>query len=101
MSDVPHGPDWWLASDGKWYPPESRAGPARSSPKVLPSTPLVWTLLAGSAAVIFGAFMPWAELGVFTKNGTSGDGMITLGLGIGLVAVVLANRPLSRGGTIG
>ena len=21
MSDVAQGPDWWLASDGKWYPP--------------------------------------------------------------------------------
>ncbi len=24
MSDTSKGPDWWLASDGKWYPPESR-----------------------------------------------------------------------------
>lgn len=23
MSDVPRGPDWWLASDQRWYPPES------------------------------------------------------------------------------
>jgi hypothetical protein len=23
MSDVSHGPGWWLASDGKWYPPET------------------------------------------------------------------------------
>jgi len=23
MSDIQHGPDWWLASDGKWYPPQS------------------------------------------------------------------------------
>jgi Domain of unknown function (DUF4282) len=22
MSDVSQGPDWWLATDGKWYPPE-------------------------------------------------------------------------------
>lgn len=22
MSDAQQGPDWWLASDGKWYPPE-------------------------------------------------------------------------------
>jgi Domain of unknown function (DUF4389) len=26
MSDVPQGPDWWIASDGKWYPPESHPG---------------------------------------------------------------------------
>ena len=24
MSDMAQGPDWWLASDGKWYPPNSR-----------------------------------------------------------------------------
>lgn len=23
MSDFQAGPDWWLASDGKWYPPQS------------------------------------------------------------------------------
>jgi TM2 domain-containing membrane protein YozV len=23
MSDVPNGPGWWQASDGKWYPPDS------------------------------------------------------------------------------
>jgi hypothetical protein len=22
VSDVPQGPGWWIASDGKWYPPE-------------------------------------------------------------------------------
>jgi hypothetical protein len=26
MSDRPQGEGWWLASDGKWYPPESRPG---------------------------------------------------------------------------
>jgi hypothetical protein len=23
--DLPEGPDWWQASDGKWYPPELRS----------------------------------------------------------------------------
>jgi len=23
MSDQQQGPGWWLASDGRWYPPES------------------------------------------------------------------------------
>ncbi|MGP8007294.1 MAG: hypothetical protein ACLP2J_09710 [Acidimicrobiales bacterium] len=22
MSDVAQGPNWWIASDGKWYPPD-------------------------------------------------------------------------------
>jgi Domain of unknown function (DUF4190) len=27
MSDTSQGPGWWLASDGKWYPPEQWTGP--------------------------------------------------------------------------
>jgi hypothetical protein len=27
MSDTSQGPGWWLASDGKWYPPETWTGP--------------------------------------------------------------------------
>jgi len=27
VSDVSQGPGWWLASDGKWYPPEQEPGP--------------------------------------------------------------------------
>ncbi|MBP1631753.1 MAG: zinc-ribbon protein [Acidobacteria bacterium] len=27
MGDRPQGEGWWLASDGKWYPPESRPAP--------------------------------------------------------------------------
>jgi len=32
MSDVSQGPGWWLASDGKWYPPESAPGYVQSPP---------------------------------------------------------------------
>jgi len=27
MSDQPQGPDWWQASDFKWYPPQPPAAP--------------------------------------------------------------------------
>jgi hypothetical protein len=27
MSDTSRGPGWWMASDGKWYPPETWTGP--------------------------------------------------------------------------
>ena len=34
MSDESQGPGWWQASDGKWYPPESRpAGPPPGPPQ--------------------------------------------------------------------
>ena len=32
MSDTSQGPGWWLASDGKWYPPQSATPPAASTP---------------------------------------------------------------------
>lgn len=32
MSDTSQGPGWWLASDGKWYPPELWTGPATTGP---------------------------------------------------------------------
>jgi uncharacterized protein YbjQ (UPF0145 family) len=32
MSDAAGGPDWWQASDGKWYPPQSAAPAAPAAP---------------------------------------------------------------------
>ena len=32
MSDTAQGPGWWLASDGKWYPPELWTGPPTTRP---------------------------------------------------------------------
>jgi hypothetical protein len=29
MSDVSQGPGWWVASDGKWYPPEQASQPTQ------------------------------------------------------------------------
>lgn len=39
MSDVQQGPGWWQASDGKWYPPESRPQPAPLPPPIAPPLP--------------------------------------------------------------
>jgi len=35
MSDTSQGPGWWLASDGKWYPPELWTGPPAAGPTAL------------------------------------------------------------------
>lgn len=32
MSDTPQGPEWWLGTDGKWYPPVAPAQPGNDSP---------------------------------------------------------------------
>lgn len=40
MSDAQQGPGWWLASDSKWYPPESApAGLVSGGPFAHPSEP--------------------------------------------------------------
>ncbi len=46
MSDVAQGPGWWVASDGKWYPPESH--PEAAPPPPPPSTGLFAPLPAPS-----------------------------------------------------
>jgi hypothetical protein len=38
MSDFQVQPDWWLASDGRWYPPSAQPGyPVSSMPPTVPS----------------------------------------------------------------
>ena len=32
MSNTSQGPGWWMASDGKWYPPELWTGPPHTGP---------------------------------------------------------------------
>lgn len=32
MSDTSGGPGWWMASDGKWYPPQAQSGVPAPTP---------------------------------------------------------------------
>ena len=110
MSDVAQGPDWWLASDGKWYPPQQQVAPTAPPPPpqyappqyappayappaaYAPAVPMpdaksqAIVLLAGAAAVIVGAFLSWASVDFqgesISKAGTDGDGVITVVFGI-------------------
>lgn len=59
MSDTSQGEGWWLASDGKWYPPESR--PAWPPPQASPWAPPGTSPPTGEAA-------PSAEPGSGTTN---------------------------------
>ena len=49
MSDTSQGPGWWLASDGKWYPPQSASTPL--PPPAAPGAPTpptpVWSPAPG------------------------------------------------------
>ncbi len=45
--------------------------------------------LGAGAGMIFGSLMPWATLGAISFNGTEGDGVITLALGIAVAVLFL------------
>jgi hypothetical protein len=83
--------------------PAGRAPEASPAPRSSPMTvdrPVILMAVA-ALVVIIGSFMPWAEVfgGFASKAGTSGDGAITLILGIvGILLALLLKR--RRGGLI-
>lgn len=100
MSDIQQGPDWWLATDGRWYPP---AAPAQSDEvDAVDKTPAIGLIVSGCLAAL-GSTMPWATLtapfvGQVDVRGTSGDGRITLLLGLALATQGLLLLTGKRGG---
>jgi len=50
MSDQSQGPGWWIASDGKWYPPES--APTTPQPVGPPPKPRRTGLIVALAVVV-------------------------------------------------
>jgi len=64
VSDTSQGPDWWLASDGKWYPPQSAAhvpAPALSPVQVSPAQRV--GLSVGRRTATDYEFSYWTALG--------------------------------------
>ena len=49
MSDTPQGPDWWMASDGRWYPPQQHANFPPPPPPTGPGNAVWSTSPAGPA----------------------------------------------------
>ena len=99
MSDTSEGPGWWLASDGKWYPPESNLP---SPPAAVPMAPvaqktnglaiaslvlgIVWIYWIGSIlAIVFGH----VALSQIKKSGGTqgGRGMAIAGLVLGYIGL--------------
>lgn len=77
MSDTSQGPGWWLASDGKWYPPELWTGPPLTGPAFPQSAPGVYPGQAGappSTGAPYGGqippqgYIPYAPYGVQVKR---------------------------------
>lgn len=109
MSDTSQGEGWWLASDGKWYPPSSTPAPASAPPTygqpngyapaaVAPtSNEAIWSLVLGILSVTclgLLAGIPAVILGTIGKRkiGESGgalrgQGLATAGLVLGWVSI--------------
>jgi hypothetical protein len=56
MSDTSQGPDWWQASDGKWYPPQEGSGGVTAPP-----APDAAYSAAGSAAPAWAGAPPYGS----------------------------------------
>lgn len=103
MSDTPQGPGWWLASDGRWYPPQNAPAqipPPPGAPSLggIPTRPrnnalaiaslvlgIIWVCGLGSLlALILGII----ALSQIKKSGASGRGMAIAGIVLGVLGIL-------------
>ena len=90
MSDQSQGPGWWLASDGRWYPPETPPATGVTFP---PPVGPAWTPESGSAAVTPGPGVPGEPRGA-TPGTTAAiviGGLLTLVI-VGLLIAGLLGK---------
>lgn len=112
-ADTSQGPGWWLASDGKWYPPESTLPPPpapRPAPLAGSTTwrppikkqqrPLTWVILGWN--ILMAVWLVSGLVGVanddscdFSRGGLTleecqGAQAVGVGIGMGLILFVAA-----------
>jgi len=96
VSDVSQGPGWWIASDGKWYPPESHPDAMASrEPTIVAPTPHIESSV--TAHVTVPATIPVAGSGASSvlaatpalRRGRS-KVLFVLGVGVLLALAVVA-----------
>ncbi len=63
MSDTSQGPGWWLASDGKWYPPEQWTGPPDTGPPGGPTAAPSQPWMPGPGTAEPGSTLPTGQQG--------------------------------------
>lgn len=95
---TPTAPGWYKdpagqASHEAYWDGEKWTGATRqpgSTAAQQPSTMARPWLFAAGAFLILGSFLPWAQAGIFSLSGTSGDGVLTLmaGVVVGLLGIV-------------
>jgi len=82
MSDVSQGPGWWLASDDRWYPPDTGAGRATAPYGTGGPGPIgrreniglqiLWAVLTCGLYGIYWAYKSHEEIKVHTGEGVGG-----------------------------
>ena len=108
--------DWWRASDGKWYPPESDPDfsafppppvfsrrPARSTHTEVPAQAVhfLWAMLASGALILAAGLLPWVTIEEFSsKDSLAGFELdafslwpLLLGAGIVISAIIQLANP--------
>ena len=96
MSEVRQGPGWWLASDGKWYPPESRPAPP-PPPQDAGAAARSQALIVGSAVGTGLGVMGDAIVAGVEKAGSAGfDSWFGVCSFVGLAAAVAPAIPYVR-----
>jgi len=98
MSEVQQSPDWWLASDGRWYPPTSP--PAPPAPFSAPSGPAPYQQPYQQYQYPPQGYVPWQQQ---APTKTSGLAVASMVLGIvwvywigAVLAVIFGHIALSQ-----
>jgi len=98
MTDVPAAPDWWQASDGKWYPPEQHPDNLPPGGQVFPPGGEAFPP-GGQVYPTSGYGSPYGGMPVAPKNEPMAIVSLCLGIGglvfgllccIGLIATIAA-----------
>jgi hypothetical protein len=75
---------------GNGFPEEAPRAPGADGKTIENQTR--WWLIGTGVLMAVGSFMPWAQAGIFSVAGTSGDGVFTLIGGVIVALVGIANR---------
>lgn len=113
MSNVPQGPGWWQASDGKWYaaelapsgfqqassygaqPTSGMGGGPGADPQKRGTNPAaVWALVLGCLCIVpylsVFTFIPAIVVGLVARHQIKKGGNVQAGSGIALACVIMA-----------
>src|SRR5688500_10914274 len=85
MSDIPQAPDWWQASDGKWYPPQPGQAPADPFAQQQAAAGGMAPGMAPPPGVSFGAPAPPGS-----GRGCASIGVILSVLTLGIIGAIIA-----------